>query len=111
MTGPPLAARRVAGVMLFVVVALLLTSVGGLGIVAAPVTLPLLFLVVKSHPTRSFRTAGAVIGGLTAAELTWGLLYLVGGEVPVAGWLLPIASGLAMALGFLSLPGRRARTA
>lgn len=92
---------RGAGVTVFVVAGILLTSVGGLGIVAAPVTLPLLFLVVRRHPSRPFRVTGAVVGGLTAAELAWGLLYLLAGEVPVAIWLLPTASGLATAYGFL----------
>jgi len=97
---------RVVGVVLFVVAGLLLTSMGG-GIVAAPVTLPLLLLVVRRHPSRTFRIAAAVIGGLTAAELTWGLFYLLAGEAPVAIWLLPTASGLATAFGFLSLAERR----
>jgi hypothetical protein len=74
---------RVGGVVLFVVAAVVLTSVGGLGIAAAPVTLPLLFLAVRAHPTRPFRVAGSVIGGLTATELSWGILYVVGGEMPV----------------------------
>ena len=92
---------RGAGVALFVVAGILLTSVGGLGIVAAPVTLPLLLLVVRSHPSRPFRVASAFVGGLTTAELAWGLLYLLAGEVPVAIWLLPAVSGLATAYGFL----------
>lgn len=91
----------ILGVVLFVVAGALLTSIGGLGMVAAPVTLPLLSLVVRGHPTRAFRIAGAVLGGLTAAELAWGLLYLLAGEVPVAIWLFPAACGLAAAVGFL----------
>lgn len=87
--------------VLFTVAAALLTSFGGLGIAAAPVTLPVLFLTVRSHPTRPFRIAGAVIGGLTAAELAWGLVYVLGGEVPTVSWLLPVAAGLATAFGFL----------
>lgn len=94
---------RVLGVVLFAIAALLLTSIGGLGIVAAPVTLPLLFLVVRAHPTRAFRTAGALIGGITAAELGWALLYAVGGEVPVAIWLVPILCGVAAAVAFTTL--------
>ena len=90
----------VLGVLLFVVAAVLLTSVGGAGIVAAPVTLPLLFVVVRRHPTPSFRGAGAIFGGLTAAELAWGLVYLAGGEIPVLVWLAPTVLGLLTAVAF-----------
>ena len=100
------ASTRAAGVVLFLVAGLLLTSFGGLGIVAAPVTLPLLFLSVRDHPTRAFRIAGALVGGLTAVELTWGLLYLVAREGPVASWMLPAVVGLATAYAFQKL-GRR----
>lgn len=86
---------------LFVVAAVLLTSV--LGIVAAPVTLPLMVLVVVRHPSRGFRVAGAVIGGLTAAELTWVLVYIVAGEPRVVIWMLPLAGGVATAIGFAKL--------
>ena len=55
----------------FVVAGILLASIGGLGVVAAPVTLSLLLVVVRRHPSRPFRVAGAVVGGLTAAELAW----------------------------------------
>lgn len=87
----------VLGVVLFAVTTLLLTSVGGLGIVAAPLTLPLLFLVVRAHPTRAFRITAAIIGGLTAAELGWGIVYVLVGEVPVAIWLVPVLCGAATA--------------
>jgi hypothetical protein len=76
-------------VVLFVVAAVLLISAGGAGVVAAPVTLPLMLLVVARHPS------GAVIGGLTAAALAWGLLYLIGGEVAVLIWLVPLTAGAA----------------
>lgn len=96
------APERVLGVLLFVVAAVLLTSFGG-GILAAPVTLPLMVLVVLRNPSRNFRVAAAVIGGLTAAELTWGLLYIVAGEPRVVIWLVPLACGMATALGFAKL--------
>jgi hypothetical protein len=98
-------AIRAAGIALFLLTALLLTSVGGLGIVAAPVTLPLMYLVVRSNPTPPFRVAGGLIGGLTAAELAWGLVYLAAGEVPVVIWLAPVTLGLATASTF-ALAGR-----
>ena len=102
------ALEKVLGVLLFVVAAMLLTSIGGLGIVAAPVTLPLMVLVVLRNPSRSFRVAGVVIGGLTAAELAWGLVYVVAGEPRVVIWMLPLACGIATALGFAKL-GRTSR--
>lgn len=101
---------RAFGMLLFVVASVLLTSIGGLGIVAAPVTLPLLAVVVRRRPTRGFRIASAVIGGLTAAELAWGLLYVSAGEVPVATWLLPAATGVGAAIAFLRIGSARRRT-
>jgi hypothetical protein len=70
---------RVAGVVLFIIAAALLTSVGGLGIVASPITLPLMYAVVWLHPTRAFRIAGVVIGGLTGFVGGWGLGVLLFG--------------------------------
>ena len=96
------------GIVVFVVAGALLTSFGGAGIVAAPVTLPLLYLVVSHHPSRGFRIAGAVIGGLTAVELSWGLVYAAAGEVARVVWLLPMCCGLAAAVGFLSVRRRSA---
>lgn len=102
---PTRAPERALGVLLFTVAAVLLTSVGGLGNVAAPVTLPLMVLVVLRHPSQGFRMAGALIGGLTAASLTWGLVYIAAGEPRVVIWMLPLACGLATALGFARLGG------
>lgn len=62
------APEKILYVLLLVVAATLLTSIGGLGIVAAPVTLALMILAVLRHASRAFRTAGALIGGLTAAQ-------------------------------------------
>jgi hypothetical protein len=71
---------RVAGVVVFVSAALLLTSVGGIGIVVSPITLPLMYALVRMHPTRPFRVAGVVIGGLTALEGGWGLGFVLFGR-------------------------------
>jgi hypothetical protein len=60
----------IVGFAVFVVATVLLVSMGG-AIVAAPLTLPALALVIRRHPTRGFRIAGAIIGGLTAAEVAW----------------------------------------
>ena len=86
-----------------VVVAGFLLVTMGVAIVAAPLTLPLLFRAVKRHHRRAFRTAAAVVGGLTAAELAWALVYFVAGETPVAIWLLPTASALATATALLTV--------
>ncbi len=94
---------RTAGAVLFVVAAVLLTSIGGAGIVAAPLTLPLMFLVVERLATRPFRIVGAVIGGLTAAELAWGLVYLAAGETAVLGWVVPVLGGAATVVGMAAL--------
>ena len=66
----------IVGVVVFVVAALLLTSIGGAGIVAAPITLPAIYLVVRRHPTTAFKVAGVVIGGLTLLEVAWAVVYL-----------------------------------
>ncbi len=96
---------RAGGMVLFVVAAVLLTSIGGAGIVAAPVTLPLMFLVVWRHPTLAFRIAGAVIGGLTAAAFAWGLVYLAAGEVAVVEWPAPALAGAATVAGMAMIAG------
>ena len=94
---------RAGGVLLFIVAAVLLTSIGGAGIVAAPVTLPLMFLVVRRHPTVGFRIAGGVIGALTAAEFGWGLVYFAAGDVAVLGWVVPLMAGAATAAGMATM--------
>lgn len=93
---------RAGGVALFALTGLLLLSIGGAGVLAAPLTLPLLFGVVRRRPTRPFRVAGTVLGGLTTAEVSWALLYLAaGGDTGVAGWLVPTTCGVATASVFL----------
>ncbi|MDQ4098346.1 MAG: hypothetical protein M3144_10830 [Actinomycetota bacterium] len=99
------------GVVVFVAAGLLLTSIGGLGIIAAPITLPLMALLVWRRPTRGFRIAGALIGGLTAAELAWALVYIVAGEVRPLIWLVPATAALATAVGFLRIGGSQAAVA
>lgn len=92
---------------LFVVCGLLLITMGG-AVVAAPVTLPLMYLAVRRHPTLAFRSAGGLIGGLTAVELAWALVYLVAGEHKPAIWLVPLALGVVVLVTFLTA-GRQAR--
>ena len=92
----PVAGLRVA---VFVVSGFLLMSMGG-AVFAAPLTLPLMYLAVRSHPTAGFRWGGGVIAGLTAVELIWAVVYLVGGEEQPSIWLLPLAGGLCVLLAF-----------
>jgi hypothetical protein len=75
----------------FAVAGFLLLSFGG-AIAAAPVTLPLMYLASRKHPTRAFRTASAVIGGLTAAEVGWAATYLVVGDARPWIWFVPVAA-------------------
>ena len=72
----------------------------GGAIVAAPATLPLLYLGVRRHPTPAYRRAGAVLAGLTAAEAAWAAVYVAAGEPKPAIWLVPLATGMAVAVLF-----------
>ena len=92
---------------LFVVGGFLLLSMGG-AVFAAPLTLPLMYLAARRHPTRPFRWAGGVVGGLTTVELAWAVVYFVGGEEQPTIWLLPLAAGLAYLAASLVV-GRQAR--
>jgi hypothetical protein len=84
-------ALRIAGITVFVVSAALLTSIGGLGIVASPLTITLMYLLLRAHPTRAFRTTGVIIGGLTAFEGGWGLGFLLFGYDSAANYVMAAA--------------------
>ncbi len=88
--------RRI-GVFVFAVAAFLLVSMGG-AIVAAPVTVPLMYVVSRRHPTGAFRIAAAVLGGLTVAEAAWALTYLLIAEATPWVWAIPLASGATAAV-------------
>lgn len=94
------------GVFAFAVAAFLLVSMGG-AIVAAPITVPLMFLVSRRHPTAAFRTAGVVLGGLTVAETVWALTYFLVADAAPWIWALPLAGGTGAAVVFAT--GARAR--
>lgn len=81
------------GTVVFAISGLLLLSMGG-AIVAAPVTVPLMVLAVRRHPTPSFRTAGTVLVALTLAEVAWALTYVTAGESRPWIWLLPTLAAL-----------------
>lgn len=94
---------------LFMLAGLLLASMGG-AVFAAPVTLPLMYLAVRHHPTGPFRWAGGVIAALTTVELAWAVVYFVGGEEEPSIWLLPLLGGLCV-LALFATARRRQRPA
>jgi hypothetical protein len=86
--------------VLVAVSAFLLLSMGG-AIVAAPLTLPLLYLAVRGNRIgASLRTAAVVIAALTVAEVAWAATYLTLAEAQPWIWLLPIAGSAATATAF-----------
>lgn len=92
---------------LFLLSGLLLMTMGG-AVVAAPLTLPLMYLAVRRHPTAPFRWVGGVLAGLSALELAWAVVYVVAEETKPAIWLAPLATGLAVVALFV-LARRQAR--
>lgn len=86
---------------LFLLSAFLLMTWGG-AVVAAPATLPLLYLAVRRHPTAAFRWTGGVLAGLTTVEVTWAAVYLVDEETRPSIWLLPLAAGIAVLVLFVA---------
>ena len=88
------------GVVVFGVAAFLLLSMGG-AIVAAPVTVPLMAVAVRRHPTPAFRTAGALLVALTLAEVAWALTYVTVAEARPWIWLLPVLAASAGALAMV----------
>ena len=90
-----------AGVAVFCVAAFLLVSMGG-AVVAAPLTVPLMTVVTYRHPTRAFRTAGAVLIGATVAEVVWALTYVAAGEAKPWIWLLPLLTAIAAGVSLVA---------
>jgi hypothetical protein len=95
---------RVIGIVVFSVAAFLLLSMGG-GIIAAPVTVPLMFVAAHRHPTRPFRIIGAALIGATIAEVVWALTYLAVGEAKPWIWLLPLAAAITAMAALWSRTG------
>jgi hypothetical protein len=80
--------------------ALLLLSMGG-AIVAAPLTVPLLFLAVRGDRiSAGLRTAAVVIAALTVAEVAWAATYLATAEAQPWIWLVPAGAGAVTAVFF-----------
>ncbi|HYH49013.1 MAG TPA: hypothetical protein VEG38_05640 [Acidimicrobiia bacterium] len=84
--------------------AFLLLSMGG-AIVAAPLTLPLLYLVVRSgRYATGVRTAAVLVAALTVAEVAWAATYLVLAEVQPWIWLAPAMAGAGTATALARTP-------
>jgi hypothetical protein len=84
--------------------AVLLLSMGG-AIVAAPLTLPFLYLTVRSgHLGTRLRIAAVVIAALTVAEVAWAATYLTAAEAQPWIWLLPLAAGTGTAAALARTP-------
>ena len=103
--------RRTGGIVLFCGAAFLLVSMGG-AIIAAPLTVPLLFLVTCRHPTMAFRVTGAVLTAATVAEAAWALTFVVADEAKPWIWLVPLgaAFGAVIALAVVSDTRRHSLT-
>jgi hypothetical protein len=90
--------------VLVAVSAFLLLSMGG-AIVAAPVTLPLLYLVVRSgRLSHGLRVAAVVVAALTVAEVAWAATYLTVAEAQPWIWGLPIVAGAGTAAALARTP-------
>jgi hypothetical protein len=91
---------------LVAVSAFLLLSMGG-AIVAAPLTVPLLYLAIQGRPIGAgLRLAAVVIAALTVAEVAWAATYLAVAEAQPWIWLLPVATGIGTAGAFARPAGR-----
>lgn len=95
-------------VAFFLISAVLLISMGGEGIVAAPVTIPLLYIRVRMRPTKPFKIVGGLLIGLTTAELCWGIVYKLAGDAEPKPWiwLVPLIGGIAMAVAVARIKPR-----
>lgn len=93
---------RIGGIAVFSVCAFLLLSMGG-AIVAAPLTVPLMFVVVRHRPTGAFRAIGAVLTGATVTEVVWALTYLAIDESTPWIWLLPLVGAMATIAALLTV--------
>jgi hypothetical protein len=102
-------ARWVGGFWARVVVAVaafLLLSMGG-AIVAAPLTLPLLYLVIRANRAGAgLRAAAVVVVALTVAEIVWAATYLAVTEAQPWIWFLPLAAGAVAAIAAVRTPNR-----
>ena len=70
----------------------------GGAIAAAPVTVPVMFLAARRHPTLGFRVTAAVLGSLTVAQAVWAVTYFGVEEAKPWIWLLPVVAGSSFAI-------------
>ena len=96
----------VIGLVTFAVAGFLLLSMGG-AIVAAPLTVPLMYVASRRHPTRGFRVAAVVLSALTVGEVVWALTYLTVEDAQPWIWLLPALGAMAVVAGSRRLSVRR----
>ena len=90
--------------VLVAVSAFLLLSMGG-AIVAAPLTVPLLYLAAQGRRiSAGLRLAAVVIAALTVAEVAWAATYLTLAEAQPWIWLLPVIAGAGTAASFTHRP-------
>jgi hypothetical protein len=92
-------AGRILRTLLGLVCLALVTSIGGAGIVAAPVTLPLLW-VAGRYAKPLGRAALNVVAVVTAGELGWALAYATTGEHSPLIWAVPLAMAASVFVGF-----------
>jgi hypothetical protein len=84
--------------------AFLLLSMGG-AIVAAPLTLPVLYVIVRcGQCSPRPRAAAVVVAALTVAEVAWAATYLAIAEAGPWIWLLPVAAGAGTAAALARTP-------
>jgi lysylphosphatidylglycerol synthetase-like protein (DUF2156 family) len=97
---------RATGLAVFTLAALLLGSMGG-GMVAAPVTVSLMVVAARRHPTPAFRAAATVLVALTMGEVAWAVTYLAVQEDKPWIWLLPllVALGAGAAVSLATVNG------
>ncbi len=91
--------RAVFGVLLFAATLVVLSSVGGAALWAAPVLLPLHWFAAQLT-LGATRWLWIVLAGTTGAEAAWIVTYLALGESTLGLWLVPIAAFATVVLGF-----------
>jgi hypothetical protein len=103
--GPPI--RLVIGLVSLA----LLTSIGGAGIAAAPVTLPLLWWAGWTSRNAAARALLNVVAVLTAAEGAWAVAYLAFGDGSAATLWLPVVAAVVVFVAYPLTQSRVARPA
>jgi len=83
----------------------LLISMGGEGIVIAPVTIPILYWRARQHRSRTAHILIAALAALTASELTWGIVYKLAGDSEPKPWIwvMPVLAALSTVALFLRI--------